>query len=238
MPLHEKPRIPFENRILGALPRGEYAHLSPHLEPMRLPAGRILYGAGDAVRHAYFPRGGMISLLSVTEGGAAVEVGMMGNEGVVGLPAVLRGNVTPYQVVVQIQANAVRVPANVLRAEFDRGGRLQDLLLRYANTLITQLAQSAACNRFHSMRARLCRWLLVSHDRTEGDTLDFTQEFLSQMIGAPRARVSVVAGSLQRAGIIRYSRGRIRILDRRRLEVASCECYRIVRKEMDHFLAA
>lgn len=238
MPLREKPRIPFENRILGALPRGECARLSPYLEPIRLPAGRLLYGAGDAVRHAYFPRGGMISLLSVTEGGAAVEVGMVGNEGVVGLPVVLRGNVTHYQAVVQLQANALRVPAHVLRSEFDRGGRLQDLLLRYTDTLITQLSQSAACNRFHSMRARLCRWLLVSQDRAQADTLDFTQEFLSQMIGAPRPRVSIVAGSLQRAGIIRYSRGRIRILDRPRLESSSCECYKIVRQQMSHFLAA
>lgn len=238
MPLCEKSRTPFENRILDALPGAEYARLSSHMTTVCLSAGRILFGAGDAVRHAYFPSSGMISLLSVTEGGDAVEVGMLGNEGVVGLPTILRGNVTPYQAVVQLQANAVRVPADALRTEFDQGGRLQDLLLRYTDTLITQLSQSAACNRFHSMRARLCRWLLARHDRTEGDTLDFTQEFLSHMIGAPRSRVSVVANSLQRAGIIRYSRGRICVLDRRRLEAASCECYRIVSEQIDHFLAA
>lgn len=238
MPLNEKAQSPFENHILRALPRAEYARLSPHMEPVRLAAGRTLYEAGESVRHAYFPRGGMISLISATEGGAAVEVGMVGSEGMAGLPAVLRNNVTPYRVVVQLQANAVRVPARVIRAEFDRGGVLQDLLLRYTHTLVTQLSQSAACNRLHSMRARLCRWLLVSQDRAQSDSLDFTQEFLSQMIGAPRSRVALVAGSLRRSGIISYGRGRIRVLDRPRLEAASCECYRIVRDEMSHFLAA
>jgi CRP-like cAMP-binding protein len=238
MPLREKPRIPFENLILGAIPRNEYLRLSPYLELIRLPAGSILYGAGDVVSHVYFPRSGIISLLSVTEAGATVEVGMAGNEGVVGLSTILKGIITPYQVVVRLQTNAIRVPANVLRAEFNRGGMLQALLLRYTDTLITQLMQSAACNRFHSMSARLCRWLLVSQDHTEEDTLYLTQEFLSQMIGAPRSRVSIVAGSLQRAGIIRYSRGRIRILDRRRLEESSCECYRIVREQTSHFLVA
>jgi CRP-like cAMP-binding protein len=238
MPLREKPGIPFENLILGALPRSEYLRLSPYLELVRLPAGKILYEASDVVSHVYFPRSGIISLLSVTEAGAAVEVGMAGKEGVVGLSTILKGTITPYQIVVRLQTNAIRVPANVLRAEFDRGGVLHALLLRYTDMLITQLTQSAACNRFHSMSARLCRWLLVSQDHAEGNTLYLTQEFLSQMIGAPRPRVSIVAGSLQRAGIIRYSRGRIRILDRRRLEDASCECYRIVRKQMSHFLVA
>lgn len=238
MPLREKSQIPIGNRILSALPFEEYARLSSYMEPVRLPSNRILYRAGDAVRHVYFPRGGLLSLLSVTQDGDAVEVGVVGNEGVMGLQTILRGNVTPYQVVVQLHGNAIRIPAEVLRVEFDRGRRLQDMLLRYTNTLVIQLSQSAACNRFHSMRGRLCRWLLVCYDHTRGDTLDFTHEFLSRMIGAPRPRVSVVARSLQQMGMIDYSRGRIRVVDRQRLEAASCECYRIVRVAMDHFLAA
>lgn len=238
MPLREKSQIPFENRILGALPPEEYACLSPYLELVRLPAGRTLYEAADTVRHAYFLTGGMVSLLSMMERGATVEVGAVGNEGMVGLPPILRDNVTPYRAIVQIPAVAVRIQARGLRSVFDRGGRFQDLLLRYTHTHIAQLSQSAACNRYHSMKARLCRWLLISHDCAPGDTLDFTQEFLSQMIGAPRPHVSIAAGHLQRAGAIRYSRGRIRILNRQRLEACSCECYRMDREQMDHFLTA
>lgn len=238
MPLQEKARTAFGNRILSALPREEYARLSPYMEVVRLPQGRALYEAGDAVRNVYFLKGGMVSLVSTTEGGAAVEVGMIGNEGFVGIPVILRSNVTPYRVVVQLQANALSMLARALRSEFDRGGKLHDLLLRYTATLLTQVSQSAACNRYHSMKSRLCRWLLVSHDRVHTNTLNFTQEFLSQMIGAPRSRVTIVAGSLQDTGLIRYKRGRIEILDRRRLEAASCECYRIVTEEINHFLAA
>jgi CRP-like cAMP-binding protein len=238
MPLREKSQIPFENRILGALPPEEYVCLSPYLELVRLPASRTLFEAGGTVRHAYFLTGGMVSLLSMTERGATIEVGAVGNEGVVGLPPILRDNVTPYRAIVQIPAIAVRIPARGLRSAFDRGGRFQDLLLRYTNTHIAQLSQSAACNRYHSMKARLCRWLLVSHDCALDDTLDFTQEFLSQMIGAPRPHVSIAAGHLQRAGAIRYSRGRIRILNRQRLEACSCECYRMDREQMGHFLTA
>jgi CRP-like cAMP-binding protein len=236
--LQEKSRIAFGNQVLSALPREEYERLSPYMEMVRLPQGRALYEAGDAVRNVYFLKGGMVSLLSTVESGAAVEVGMVGNEGMVGLPAVLMSNVTPYRVVVQIQANALRVPAHALKSEFDRGGKLHDLLLRYTAVLLTQISQSAACNRYHSMKARLCRWLLVSHDRVHTDTLNFTQEFLAQMIGAPRPRVTIVAGSLQDMGLIRYRRGRIEIIDRRGLEAASCECYKIVTEQISHFLAA
>lgn len=238
MPLCGKSQIPFENRILGALSPQEYACLSHYLELVRLYTGRTLYEVGGTVRHAYFLTGGMVSLLSITERGETVEVGTVGKEGMVGLPSILRDNVTPYGAIVQIPAIAVRIPARELRAAFDQGGRLQDLLLRYTNTHIAQLSQSAACNRHHSMKARLCRWLLISHDRALDDTLDFTQELLSQMIGAPRPHVSVAAGHLQRTGTIRYSRGRIRILNRQRLEACSCECYRVNREQMGHFLTA
>jgi CRP-like cAMP-binding protein len=180
----------------------------------------------------------MVSLLSMTKRGATVEVGAVGNEGIVGLPAILRDSVTPYRAVVQIPAIAVRIPARGLRSVFDRGGRFQDLLLRYTHTHIAQLSQSATCNRYHSMKARLCRWLLVSHDRAPDDTLELTQEFLSQMIGAPRPRVTIEAGYLQRAGAIRYRRGRILILNRQRLEACSCECYRVDKEQMSYFLTA
>jgi CRP-like cAMP-binding protein len=232
------PRSPFDNHLLAALPREEYARLAPHLEVVRLPAGRVLCEAGSGIRHLYFLKGGMASLLSITEDGHSVEVGMIGNEGVVGLPAVLGVDSAPYKVVMQLSGNALRIRADALRAEFVRGGRLQGLLLRYMHTLLTQISQSAACNRYHTMKARLCRWLLISRDRAHTNTLLLTQEFLSQMIGAPRSRVTLVAGDLQRAGLIRYSRGKIIILDRRALEAQSCECYRIVREQMNHFLAA
>lgn len=229
---------PFENRILAALPRMEHARLYPLLEMIRLPQGRIIYAAGDAIKYAYFLKSGMASLLSITENGAVVEVGMVGNEGLIGLPAILRINSTPYQIVVQLPATAARIRADILRVEFDRGGQLQDMLLRYMHTVLAQISQSAACNRYHSMKARLCRWLLVSRDRVQTDTLDLTQEFLSQMIGAPRTRVTTVASALQKGGLINYSRGKIQILDRRGLESSSCECYRIVREDINDFIAA
>lgn len=231
-------RVPFDNQILKALPREEHARLSRYMEVVSLPTGKTLYEAGDVVRKVYFLKGGMASLLSTTGGGAAVEVGMVGNEGLVGLPAILRVNVIDYRVVMQVPANAVRVSAAAVRSEFDRGGRLHDLLLRYTATLLTQVSQSAACNRYHSMRARLCRWLLVSHDRVQANTLNLTQEFLSQMVGAPRSRVTTAANSLRDMGLIRYRRGKIEILDRPRLEAASCECYRIVNEQIRYFLAA
>lgn len=238
MSLTKEPLPHFENRILAALPPLEYARLAPHLETVRLPQGKILYQAGSTIKYAYFLKSGMASLLSLTENGAACEVGMVGNEGVVGLPAMLRINNSPYQVVIQLPASAARIKADILGAEFDRGRQLQDLLLRYMHTLLSQVSQSAACNRFHTMKARLCRWLLVSRDRAETDTLHLTHEFLSHMIGAPRTRVTMAASDLQRAKLIRYSRGKIHIIDRRGLESSSCECYRIMREDMNHFMAA
>ena len=228
----------FGNRILAKLPRAEYERLRPGMEAVHLAQGRVLYNAGDPVRHAYFPMGGMVSVLSTTEDGRMIEVGMIGSEGFAGIPVVLRVSAAPYRVVVQISANAVRVRGELLREEFNRGGRLQDLMLRYTHTLLTQVAQSAACNRFHTVEERLCRWLLIARDRTPGDTIRLTQEFLSYMLGVPRTSVTMIAGSLQASGAIRYHRGKITVLDRRLLEAASCECYRIVSEELVHFLAA
>ena len=212
--------------------------MRPHRETVRLTKGQVLYDAGDAIRHLYFPMGGMISLLSTTRDGASIEVGMIGNEGVAGLAVLLGINRAPYRVIVQIPGNAIRVRADALKKVFDRGGRLHDLLLKYTHTLLIQIAQSAACNRFHTVEERLCRWLLISRDRVYSDTIYLTQEFLSYMLGVPRTSVTAVAGKLQRAGLIRYSRGKIQITDRPRMEAASCECYDIIREDIRLFLAA
>lgn len=225
-----------ENKILAALPREEFERIVSRGEMVRLITGKILGQPEVRLRDVFFPRSGMISLVSLLETGSAVEVGMVGDEGVVGIPALLRADTTPYQLVVQLPGSALKVKASVLREEFDRGGRFQDLILRYIYTLLTQIAQSAACNRFHTLEERLCRWLLVCRVRAENFNL--TQEFLAQMLGAPRSRVSVVAGTLQNAGLIAYCRGKIRITDRRGLEASACECYGVVNEQIEHFIAA
>jgi CRP-like cAMP-binding protein len=232
--LHTAP----DNRLLSTLPPGEYERLVPHFERVHLPRGKVLAEAGDTVRHAYFPFGGIISLLSMTEDGQTIEVAMVGYEGVVGVPIVLRAGVTPYRTMVQIPCDAMKVKAEVLIKEFNRGGRLQELLLKYAHALLAQVSQSAVCGRFHTVEARLGRWLLVTRDRVGSDSFQFTQEFLSHMLGTPRTVVSVAAGHLQDAGLIRYRRGKITILNRHGLESAACECYGVVIKEIGHFIAA
>jgi len=234
--------VPFhastENRLLAALPRGEYERLVPHLERVHLTQGRVIFEAGDRVRHAYFPSGGIISMLSMTEEGETIEVAMVSNEGMVGVPIVLRAGVAPYRTMVQIPGDALRVKAEVLLKEFNQGGRFQDLLLRYAHAVLAHVAQSAVCGRFHTVEARLGRWLLVTRDRINSDSFHYTQEFLSHMLGTPRTVVSIAACRLQDEGLIRYRRGRITILDRAGLEAAACECYRAVLREIDHIIAA
>lgn len=238
MPPLREPGNAFGNSLLSALPREEYERLSPHLELVRLTPGKVLYNAGDVVRHAYFPKGGMICLLSTTEDGRTIEVGMIGSEGMAGIPIILQSAAAPYQLMVQLAGNALRIGRSVLWEEFNRGGKLRDLLLRYTHSLLIQVAQSAACNGFHTVEERLCRWLLVSRDRVQTDTLHLTQEFLSHMLGVQRTSVTLIAGALQKKGLIRHSRGRITILDRRGLEAASCECYRRVREGLSNFLVA
>lgn len=238
MPSLKEPSTAFGNGLLSALPWAEYERLSSHLELVRLAPGKILYNAGDAVRHAYFPKGGMICLLSTTEDGRTIEVGIIGNEGMAGIPIVLRSGAAPYQVMVQLAGNALRISGNALREEFNRGGKLQDLLLRYTHVLLVQMAQSAACNSFHTVKERLCRWLLVSRDRVQTDTIHLTQEFLSHMLGVQRTSVTQIANALQKEGLIRHSRGRITILNRRGLEATSCECYQRVREGLSNFLVA
>jgi CRP-like cAMP-binding protein len=238
MPLSNKPHVPFVNTLLASLPEEAYARLNKHLEPVSLKKGKIIYYAGDPVHNAYFPLGGMISLVSTTEKGAGVEVAMIGNEGMAGVSSVLRGISAPYQVMVQIPGNAMRIKSQALCEEFGRGEQLHYLLLRYTHTLVSQISQSVVCNRFHTAEARLCRWLLTSHDRVQSDTLNLTQEFLAYMLGSPRTSVTGIAGKLQARNLIKYSRGKIKILSRPGLEHGSCECYRIVSKDISHFLAA
>lgn len=227
-----------KNLILGSLRDKEYEHLYPYLEPLALAQGKTLYGAGDAARHAYFLVSGMISLLAITEDGQAIEVGMVGNEGMVGLPIVLGINIMPHLVITQLPCTALRIRTDRLKAEFNLGGQFHDLLLRYTDTLITQLSQSASCNMFHTVKERLCRWLLIARDRVQSDTLCLTQEFISQMIGAPRTSVTAIAGTLQREGLLKYQRGKIVILDPAGLESASCECYTIVKKSISRYIEA
>jgi CRP-like cAMP-binding protein len=230
--------LPPANRILEALPREEHARLLPLLSPVSFKKGRVLWEAGEEIRHAYFLTGGMVALLSVTYDQETVEIGMIGSEGMAGVAAVLRCEAAPYRVMAQLPTTALRIGVGALRAEFSRGGRLQDLLLRYTHALLTQVAQSTSCHRFHTAEQRLCRWLLTSADRAGRSTLPLTQEFLAQMIGVPRTSVTSAAVRLQGRGLIGYRRGRITLLDRRGLESASCECYRAVTAILECHLAA
>ncbi|HZH29155.1 MAG TPA: Crp/Fnr family transcriptional regulator [Pyrinomonadaceae bacterium] len=220
-------RAPHENRILAALPHAEYERLSPHLERVHLPQGKVLCEAGDHVRRAYFVTKGMVSLISISEDGRGTEVGMVGNEGMMGLPIILRGGISPYRNMVQITGEALSIKAEMLMVEFNRNPRFQDLLLRYTHAVLIQVSQSAVCNRFHTVDARLSRWLLVTRDRIQSDSFKYTQELISYMLGTPRTVVTTAANKLQDAGFIRYRRGHITILNLRGLESSSCECYRV-----------
>ncbi len=238
MSSQKESRFPAVNRILAALPRQEYASLFAQLEPAQLARSKILYEFGAPVRHAYFVTSGMVSLLSIAQNGATTEVSMVGNEGLLGIPIVLGVDAAPYRVMVQLPGTALRLRAEVLRREFHRGGPLQTLVLRYIHLLLLQIAQSASCNRFHTIEQRLCRWLLISRDRIKSDRLDLTQEALSHMLGAPRSRVTLAIGALRRAGLVQHTRGSIVILDRTRLEMCACECYKVVRAGINYLRAA
>jgi len=224
-----------ENLILSNLPRKEYARLAATLTRVSLKGGQVLYEPGATMHWAYFPDSALVSVLSLVEDGTSLETSLIGQEGLIGTPIVLRSHSVPYRVVVQSPGVAWRMKADALRREFDRCQDLHRLLLQYLHSLIVQLAQSGACNRFHTTRQRLSRWLLASQDRVGSDEIRSTQEFLSQMLGVNRGSANQAAASLQRSGIIRYRRGRIRILDRRGLEAAACECYRIIQGECARF---
>jgi CRP-like cAMP-binding protein len=226
------------NRLLAGLSRKEYTRILPDLTRVTLSSGRVLYEPGTAMTSAYFLETATVSILSVAEDGTSVEVSVVGDESVIGIPIVLRSHGLPYKVVVQQSGIAWRMKADVLRKEFDRCGSLHKLVLHYVHTLIVVLSQSGACNRFHTIRQRFCRWLLTSQDRARSTEIQATQEFLSQMMGVNRGSASQAASALQRAGLISYRRGRITILDRSGLEAAACECYRLVKGEVDRLFRA
>jgi len=238
MPTPTAVNDPVSNRLLAALPRAECERLIPHLEFVHLPRGKILFEAGALIHYAYFPLKGVISLLGMTENGETVEVAMVGNEGMLGIPVILGINVALHRSMVQIPADVLRIRSDVINLEFNRNGKLQGLLLGFTHSLIAQISQSATCNRFHTVERRLSRWLLVIDDRVRHQTFYLTQEFIAQMLGTPRTVVTVAANKLQDAGFIRYRRGRITILNRQGLESVTCECYGIVTNEISRFLAA
>jgi CRP-like cAMP-binding protein len=219
------------NSILAALPERDFERLRSHLEPVELPLGSALYEAGSRVRHLYFPTSGIVSLLQVMADGATAEIAVVGSEGVVGIAMFMGGETTPSRAVVQSVARAYSMSADVLKSEFGRGGQLQYLLLRYTQALITQMSQTAVCNRHHSVEQQLCRWLLMSIDRLGKNELIMTQELIANMLGVRREGVTAAASSLQRAGSIHYVRGRIEVIDRGELENRVCECYGVVKKE-------
>ncbi len=227
-----------QNKILAALPDNEYARLLPHLTEVSLPLGEILYNTQDRIEYVYFPNSGVVSFVAHMQEGASIEVGLAGCEGMVGMPILFGDNRSQNEAIVQIADGAMRMKASVLTEELKRGGELQSLLMRFALALLKQVAQTAACNRNHHVAERLARWLLTCHDRVHGDELKLTQEFIAEMLGTRRSGVSEAAMMLQGAGLIRYSRGQITILDRVGLEEFACECYAAVKVEFDRLLGA
>jgi CRP-like cAMP-binding protein len=227
---------PAQNRLLAALPGEVQARLFPALEMADLPLGTVLYESGDALRHVYFPTDSIVSLLYVMASGASAEIAVVGNDGLIGVALFMGGESTPSRAVVQSAGAAYRLPGQRLKDEFNRHGDLLLLVLRYTQSLITQMAQTAVCNRHHSIDQQLCRWLLLSLDRLPGNRLTMTQELIANMLGVRREGVTDAAGKLQKQGVIEYSRGQITVLDRPGLEKLSCECYGVVRKETDRLL--
>jgi CRP-like cAMP-binding protein len=230
------PHPPTNNQLLAALPAEDFARLRPHLEPLALPLGWALYESGDRQAHVYFPTEGIVSLLYVMENGASAEIAVAGNEGLVGVSLFMGGGSTPSRAIVQSAGHAYRLGAAILKREFERGGSLQHLLLRYTQALITQMAQTAVCNRHHTVEQQLCRWLLLSLDRLASNELHMTQELIANMLGVRREGVTEAAGRLQESGLIRYQRGQIAVLDRPGLERRVCECYAVVKRECDRLL--
>src|SRR6476659_4689668 len=227
---------PVENRLLAALPADEYERLHPRLQPVEFTLGEVVYEFAGQLDYVFFPTTSIISLLYTMENGASAEMGLTGKDGVVGSALFMGGGTMPNHAVVQSAGGAVRMKARVLQDEFARGGKFQYGLLRYTQALITQISQTAVCNRLHSVEQQLCRWLLLSHDRVKANELIMTQELIADMLGVRREGVTVAAGHLQDAGAIRYVRGRIKILDRQKLEETVCECYRVVKDEFDRLL--
>jgi CRP-like cAMP-binding protein len=225
-----------QNLLLTALPKTIRDRWSPHLESVEMPLAQVLYESGATLSHVYFPTTAIISLLYVLENGSSAEIAIVGNEGIVGISLFMGGNSTPSRTVVQSAGRGLRLKAEILEDEFNQTGPVQHLLLRYTQALITQMAQTAVCNRHHSLDQQLCRWLLLSLDRLRGDELIMTQELIANMLGVRREGVTEAASKLQRAGLIRYARGRLTVVDRIGLEKRTCECYVVVKKEYDRLL--
>lgn len=228
---------PRQNHLLAALSETEYQRLVPNLELVSLPLHKVIYEPGEPITHVYFPHQALVSLVSLMEDGSTVEVGLVGKEGMVGLPVIWGGDTTTTRAFVQVADSGTRMKASLLKIEFDRGDQLQTLLLRYMQALHTQVSQLAACNRLHMIERRLARWLLSVHDRMQKDEFPLTQESIGQMLGTRRAGVSEAAGVLSQAGIIRYTRGKITIIDRPKLEASACECYGLVKSECTRLLS-
>ena len=225
-----------KNHLLAALPQAEWQRWLPQCESVQMPLGQVLYEPDDTLSHAYFPTTSIVSLLYVMENGASAEIAVVGNDGLVGISLFMGGESTPSRAVVQSTGAGIRIPAQLIKDEFNRSGAVMHLLLRYTQALITQMAQTAVCNRHHTLDRQLCRWLLLSLDRLQGNQLVMTQELIANMLGVRREGVTEAAQKLQDAGLIRYARGHITVLDRPALESRSCECYAVVKKEYDRLL--
>ena len=227
---------PRRNHLLAALPAADFARLQAHLKPVPLRLGEAIYEPGSQLRHVYFPTTAIVSLLYITADGSSAEIAVVGNDGVLGIALFMGGETTPSRAVVQSAGHAYQLAGDVLKSEFNRAGTLQHLLLRYTQALLTQMAQTAVCNRHHTVDQQLCRWLLVSLDRVSGNEIVMTQELIANMLGVRREGVTEAAGKLQAAGLIEYTRGHILVKDRAALEARACECYAVVKKESDRLL--
>nr|WP_241973668.1 Crp/Fnr family transcriptional regulator [Aliidiomarina shirensis] len=227
---------PEQNHLLASLPAEIIARFTPHLRLVKLQLGQCLYESGDELKHVFFPTNSVISLLYIMENGDSAEMSVIGNDGIIGIALFMGGESMPNRAVVQSSGNAYQLPGGILKQEFLRHGDFHGVLLRYTQSLMTQMAQTAVCNRHHSIEQQLCRWLLLSLDRTPSNVLIMTQELIASMLGVRRERVAIAAGKLQKLGIIEYHRGRLTILARTKLEKLSCECYQVVKTECDRLL--
>lgn len=224
------------NKLLAALPKSDFEHLAPHLELVSLTSGQSIYEAEEPIKYVYFPGTAVISLLCTMDNGSSVEVGLVSKEGMVGIPVILGDDITNITAIAQVPGNALRIDADKVKTEFDRGGAIQDLLLRYVKTVYIEITQCAACNRLHTLEERLSRWLLTVSDRLNSNEFPLTQEFISQMLGVRRSGVTVAANTLSKAGMINYHRGNIKIINREALEESSCECYQVIKNEYARLL--
>lgn len=224
------------NHLIAALPEDEFIRLKPNLEPVSLSLGEVIYESGEQLEYIYFPTTAIISLLYIMENGSTAEIGMAGNDGLVGIALYMGGSTTPSRAVVQSAGNAFRMSSRALNDEFSLGGVFQKVLLRYTQSLMTQISQTAVCNRLHTVEQQLCRWLLINHDLLQTNKLIMTHDLIANMLGVRREGVSIAAGNLQKKGLIKYVRGTITMLNRDALERAACECYRVVKDEYDRLL--